>query len=237
MNLQELSSLVVQKGGEISGAIEIRALALESAVSTPEYGIFSTAAIPESSVIMSIPYAQCISVEAVMSSRLSCVFEREDYAGLVSFPDEVIALGLTSALSCSDLPWALHVSTMPRAINSSIFWSTAELDHLAPCASFHLTNLMSRQIATDWETIHQPLCQTFPELFEKASLDTYKWALSIIYSRAVGFHRAGKYLRCIPPLLDMANHSPHAGEVIKPHPIHAHDKTSLTQPTTMARRQ
>jgi [ribulose-bisphosphate carboxylase]-lysine N-methyltransferase len=37
------------------------------------------------------------------------------------------------------------------------------------------------------------------------------WALTVVYSRAVGIQRYNKYDRIIPPVLDMANHSPNAG--------------------------
>ena len=42
-------------------------------------------------------------------------------------------------------------------------------------------------------------------------LTLYKWALSMVYSRAFGFQRRdGEYVRCIVPILDMANHNPDA---------------------------
>lgn len=206
--LSQLVSLVIQNGAEISDDITVRALEMTT---PPEYGIFSTSTIGQSSAIISIPYGLCISVESVLSTKLSCIFDCSDYAGLVNFPDEVIAIGLMSSLSCTDLPWALHVSTMPKTVNSSIFWEEEEIARLSPSTSYHLTKLMNKQILTDWETIHKPVRDAFPELLEKATLDLYKWSLSIIYSRAIGFVRKGNYVRCIPPVLDMANHSPHAG--------------------------
>jgi hypothetical protein len=72
---------------------------------------------------------------------------------------------------------------------------------------------MQRQILQDWDSIHEPISRAFPHLLGAATIESYKWALSIIYSRAVGFYKDSKYQRCIPPLIDMANHNPlEAGE-------------------------
>jgi hypothetical protein len=42
----------------------------------------------------------------------------------------------------------------------------------------------------------------------------YKWALSMVYSRAVGINKNGEYTRCIPPVIDMANHNMDIGRDI-----------------------
>ena len=43
-----------------------------------------------------------------------------------------------------------------------------------------------------------------------ASIETYTWAISVVYSRALGITRDGVYVRVIPPIIDMANHHPEA---------------------------
>jgi hypothetical protein len=151
----------------------------------------------------------CISVDAIILSHLKCIFDDDDFAGLVAYPDEILALGLMSALQSEEIPWALHVATMPKTLNSTIFWDEEELELLKPSTIYHLTKLMNRQIAQDWTSIHEPISKKFPQYLCNATIDTYKWALAIIYSRAVGFTNSdGRYIRCIPPVIDMANHNP-----------------------------
>ena len=106
--------------------------------------------------------------------------------------------------------WHTHVTTMPSSFNTTLFWGEDELSNIKTSMVFHLTNMMKRQIENDWENIHSPLLSNYPELLSGITLDLYRWALSIVYSRALGIHRNGMYVRCIVPIIDLANHSPTA---------------------------
>ena len=185
--------------------VEVKPVTYVENENNDQYGIFSTKALNAKEILISVPYHLCISLDAVFQSKLSCIFQSDEFSGLISYPDEVMAIGIMSALQL-DLPWSLHVSTMPKYINSTIFWEDEALKKLSPTSIYHLTNMMKSQISNDWENIHFPLTIKYPDLLGEATIETYKWALSMIYSRAVGFARRGKYVRCIPPILDMANH-------------------------------
>lgn len=50
----------------------------------------------------------------------------------------------------------------------------------------------------------------FPDLLGGNTIEDYKWAISVVYSRALGITRDGVYIRVIPPIIDMANHNPDA---------------------------
>ena len=86
--------------------------------------------------------------------------------GFLNYPDEVLALGLmyskSNDLSPSECRWANHVKTFPSSLNTTLFWSEEELDELKGCNIYHLTKLMKKQIAADWETLHEPLTEEFP---------------------------------------------------------------------------
>jgi hypothetical protein len=100
---------------------------------------------------------------------------------------------------------------MPTEFNTTIFWSDAELDELKGNSVYHLTHMMRRQIASDYNSIHGPLAEAYPEVLGGVTKELYAWALSAVYSRSIEFTRNGKHTRCIVPLLDMANHNPHLG--------------------------
>jgi hypothetical protein len=155
----------------------------------------------------------------ILSSRLKDLFITNP--GLISYPDEVLALGLmyaSSSLSSinnsdqnndkMDYLLRTHVKSIPETFNSTIFWNEEEINELNGCNVFHLTNLIKNQIDQDWETLHKPLSEEFPDLLGHITKELYTWSLSVIYSRAVGIYRRGVYVRCIPPVLDMANHNP-----------------------------
>ena len=213
-HIERLTEFLKEQGGRLDG-VEIKKTKFGN-----DYGLYASESLPDDKqVLVSIPYHMCISLDTIVSSEMSVIFNDEHYGGVVQYPDEVMALGLMAALSPStNLPWALHVMTMPHDFkHSTVFWEEDELAELAPCSTYHLTKLMQNQLEIDWETIHAPIKEAFPQFFSAATIDTYKWALSMIYSRAVGFRRRrGKkeeYVRCIPPLLDMANHMPTSTEI------------------------
>jgi hypothetical protein len=83
-----------------------------------------------------------------------------------------------------------------------------------------LGSMMKQQIVADYTTIHTPIFQRFPNIFannsetsssvsSSFSIAEYKWALSIIWSRAFGITKGGEYLHVLCPALDMLNHDVH----------------------------
>lgn len=170
-------------------------------------GVFATQSISPRQVLVQVPFSTCLSVESVLASPLRVVFD--DNPGVLDYPDEVLAIGLLYALQEESCAWNLHVKTMPSAFNTPLYWEEADLENLKGSIVFHLVNMMKKRIASDWENLIEPLASNYPELIGKATHASYTWALSAIYSRAVEIIRNGSTVRCMPPLVDMANHDPH----------------------------
>jgi hypothetical protein len=177
-------------------------------------GVYSAKDLPTGTVIMSIPFADCISTESIIQSEaLRHIFAEQQ--GLTDYPDEVLAIAImfASLPQGAACPWADHVRTFPAAgeMNSTIFWSAEELELVRGCTVYHLTTMMQRQIKADWAGLYTQLLQAYPAELAGATEELYQWALSMVYSRAVGLHRAGLYTRVIAPVLDLANHNPSVG--------------------------
>lgn len=206
--IRDLISHVTGKGAVVSENINF--------IHTEEAGtgIFATGAIKSRDSLVCVPFCECISAESVINTRVGeIITARPD---LLEYPDEVIAMGLMYAVTlgkddaglCS---WINHVKTIPKTYNTPLYWSDEELNEIKGYNVYHLTNLMKKQIQADWDTLHQPLSLEFPDILGEATQELYQWALSTVYSRAVGIHRNDVYTRCIPPVVDMANHNPEAG--------------------------
>jgi hypothetical protein len=174
-------------------------------------GVYTQNALAPGNVLMKIPFTVCLSVDMVMCDpNMKKVLD--ETPSLLNYPDEVLAMAIMYAASKDvTCEWATHTRTFPRDLNTTIYWSEEELLELKDCNVFHLTRMMKAQMNNDWETIHQPLSEQYPDILGKTSKDLYVWALSIVYSRALGIIRKGKYVRIIPPVLDMANHSNEGG--------------------------
>ena len=179
-------------------------------------GVFTNLKIERiGSILISVPFQICISVDLIANSTsLKSLFDANP--GYLAYPDEVLAIGLIFAYLRIDkkiddkiiCPYLQHVRSLPRKINTPLFWTEEELNELKGSNVFHLTRLLKKQMESDFEALYKPLIATYPEYFESLTIDHYFWALSMVYSRSAEIVRFGQTVRCIPPVLDMANHDP-----------------------------
>jgi hypothetical protein len=168
----------------------------------------------EGAILISVPFRLCVSVDMIINvESLKRVFE--DTPGYLSYPDEVLSIGLIFALlrlnspnHALHCPHLQHVRALPKIFNTSLFWSEDELNELKGCNVFHITQLLKKQLAADFDSLYKPLIDSYPDLFSGLTIDHYFWALSVVYSRSAEIIRFGQTVRCIAPLLDMANHNP-----------------------------
>lgn len=175
------------------------------------YGVFVSSSCSKASVLVSIPRSLCLSVDSISNYSAFKPFFEEN-SELLSQPDEVLAIGLMYGLTVKDpdCPWKLHVQTLPKQFNTTLFWSEEELQELAGHNVFYLTNMLKQRICVDFQTLYEPFVTSHHQLFQNIDLDIYVWALSIVYSRALDITVRGKAERVIVPVLDMLNHSPFA---------------------------
>jgi len=214
-NLNELIDDLCKNGGSINSNVEFQYDDIEG------IGIFSNSNdVSKGSIIVSVPYKKCISIELIINSPLKIIIN--DNPGLLDYPDEILAIGLMYSYKFIDIndinddiynqcSWIKHIKTLPKTFNTTLYWSDNELDELKYNNVYHLTKLMKNQMKNDWQGLHLSLVEKYPEFLSHATLELYMWALTVVYSRAVGIQRNNKYDRIIPPVLDMANHSPNAG--------------------------
>jgi hypothetical protein len=206
--IEVLLQSIVEAGGSLSDNCEIR-----------NGGIFAKDEIDDGHVILKVPFSQCISKESVQNSSLSRILE--EYPALLDFEDELLAMALLHGkLFPSTSPWAKSVAVLPsqHELDLPIYWSPEQVEYLKGTTVYHLTHQMKRQIQSDWTSLIEPLATEFPTLLGGATHDLYKWALSMIYSRAVGFtrkqHEKEEKMHILFPLIDMANHAPAAAGIL-----------------------
>ena len=72
--------------------VEVKPVTYVENENNDQYGIFSTKALNDKEILISVPYHLCISLDAVFQSKLSCIFQSDEFSGLISYPDEVIVI-------------------------------------------------------------------------------------------------------------------------------------------------
>jgi hypothetical protein len=203
-NVEELVTRTQLKGAQIH---KVSIQQTDSA----GYGIFATSPISYGDILLEIPFTECISIDRILASPLSIIFD--DNPDLLSYPDEILCLGLMSGLHKTPptCDWSQHLDVIPKTYNLTIFWDEADLASLRGSMLSHLTAMMLKQIQSDWDNLHHPIALNYPELLSsELTIDDYKWALATVYSRAIGLTRHGQYTRCLVPVLDLVNHHPSA---------------------------
>lgn len=149
--VKELLTYVLENGGTFN-KVELKYSETEG------YSVFATDQLSVGEIAISVPYSLCLSLDSILQGPLSVVLDL--YPDIISYPDEVLAM----ALMCSSYPvesiQAKHIASLPKTFNTPVFWSDQELEYLKGSMVWNLTNMMKKQIASDWESIHAPLGKT-----------------------------------------------------------------------------
>ena len=213
--LSNLDTLISATAALKTSYIADELISFTSADVADGVGVVAKQDIDTRTLLIQVPLKACISVETITKSQacnsgLKAIFE--DNPGLLSYPDEVLAIGLMYAFLHPDDStcfWAPHVQTMPSRFNSTIYWTENERMEIKNSMTFHLTNMMKRQIEVDYDGVHKALIENYPAVLGGASIGLYTWALNAVYSRAIDITKGNQHVRIIVPLVDMANHDPH----------------------------
>ncbi|KAE9019533.1 hypothetical protein PR003_g13039 [Phytophthora rubi] len=170
------------------------------------HGVFAKQPLTSGQVTLQVPFQLTMNTESAVKSDLAPVLEK--YPQIPD--DEVLALHLMHERSKGDESFfAPFIASMPTTFDLPVFWTEAELNELKGTNVLLLTQLMKKHLERDFENIHQAVAEDVAEIFASLptlTIDDYMWAMSVIWSRAFGVNRGGKYLRVLCPAMDMFNH-------------------------------
>ncbi|CAI5731497.1 unnamed protein product [Hyaloperonospora brassicae] len=170
------------------------------------HGVLAKQTLPCGQVTLQVPFKLTMTVESAARSDLAAVLEK--YPQISS--DEVLALHVMHERNKGTRSFfAPFLASLPTTFDLPVFWSDTELNELRGTNVLLLTRLMQQQLERDFQTIHQEVTKAFPDIFASLptlTLEDYTWAMSVIWSRAFGVNRGGKYLRLLCPAMDMFNH-------------------------------
>ena len=179
-------------------------------------GLVATRNISPTECMVSVPLSAALHVR---SSRL---LARELCASLGAAlrEDDALALSLVMERAAGDSSyWAAHVAALPLVDSSPFFWMEQERDALPAGSS---SRILFARMQTQLEEDHGSLCTSILSLkrggggdvLSAFTLEAYRWAMSIIWSRFVSVAipddtaaaAATRTVKCMLPFFDMANH-------------------------------
>lgn len=205
--LQEMKEWFTEHGGSLH---QVDVAIIDEAEGC---GLVAQEPVKAGQLVLRVPISLCVHVEAVHLSVLRDVVAAEPQLLAEEAQDELLALVLMAERRAGrDSFWWPYLKVMPGEYDTPLYWGEEERRYLAGTNVGLLTVIMERRIAQDWKENHAGLVQKYPDVLGGLTLQDYIWALSTIWSRAVGVERGvgHRYLRCLAPALDMCNHHPSA---------------------------
>lgn len=170
------------------------------------HGVFAKQTLQRGQITLRVPFHLTMNVESALASELQSVVEK--YPRIPD--DEILALHLMYERSKKSASFfAPFIASMPTTFNLPLYWTEKELSELKGTNVLLLTQLMKQQLERDFTTIHLVVIAAFPQIFSSQpalTLEDYTWAMSVVWSRAFGITKGGKYLRILCPAMDMFNH-------------------------------
>ncbi|OQR94953.1 hypothetical protein ACHHYP_00795 [Achlya hypogyna] len=154
---------------------------------------------------LSIPFQLTMNVHSARASDLAPLLARES----TLLHNEVLVLHLVyERLKGEASFWAPFLRTLPETFDTPIYWSQEEFHELKGTNVAMLTNVQRQQLVADYTTIYHRICLRYPSFFplDRVSIADFKWALSVLSSRAFGITKDGEYLQVLCPGLDRITH-------------------------------
>ncbi|CAN0404311.1 unnamed protein product, partial [Hapterophycus canaliculatus] len=109
--------------------------------------------------------------------------------------------------------------TLPDDVDTPLRWSVEgakdEFGLLDGTMVGMLSRMMRSQVEKDWEEVHLPLVEAYPEILGGVTLQDYLWAMSSIWSRSFDYIEplpdgSSCSRRAMVPVINAANHDPSA---------------------------
>jgi len=134
--------------------------------------------------------------------------------------DDVLACRLLFERHLGDRSrWYEHVRRLPDMPDHCVLrWNDAELAELSGSDVRLMATRWREQVASDFEEIVAAAAAAGPlarrvgssEAFPWLDADAYRWAVSMVFSRAIPVRRGADSIKVLVPVVDMFNHDPAA---------------------------
>jgi len=171
-------------------------------------GVLANKTIQKGDIVLVVPATAMITPIVALES-IKTMFpgsEKEEFLLSLS-QTNLMCLFLLLEKTNSNSKWSTYIETLPNNFSTTIFWSKSELEELQ---SSTLKDFSLRKYTTIERQFHY-LSPFFAEYFHHLNqsnvftLDKFKWALSVLWSRTFSIRIDKKVTGGLVPLADMFN--------------------------------
>ncbi|CAK4068851.1 unnamed protein product [Aphanomyces euteiches] len=177
-------------------------------------GVYIADDIMPQTTVLSIPSESLLNVHSIASSPL------QNFLSLPLREDDLLAWFLIYENFLNpQSKWKRHLDVLPKKYHNILYFTTKEIDLLAGCNIYHIALQLQQQVDADFAELQQTLVPdtlrllsgefSTEVLLTAFSIENYKWALSVIWSRFVSVALDEDNLaKSMVPVFDMFNHDP-----------------------------
>ncbi|KAF0694091.1 Aste57867_15011 [Aphanomyces stellatus] len=179
-------------------------------------GVYVSEDILPQTTVLSIPAESLLNVHTMAQSPL------KDLLSLPLCEDDMLAwfLMYETFLNPSS-KWKRHLDVLPKTFHNILYFTQDEIDMLEGSNVYYVAMQLQKQVASDFAALQQTLLPdtlrllsadfSAETLLDAFSMNHYKWALSVIWSRFVSVALDEDILaKSMVPVFDMFNHDPTA---------------------------
>eukprot|EP00744_Colponema_vietnamica_P001524 GILI01002515.1.p1 GENE.GILI01002515.1~~GILI01002515.1.p1 ORF type:complete len:422 (-),score=142.39 GILI01002515.1:458-1723(-) len=164
--------------------------------------LVTTDSISENEFIASFPISSIISLDNALAD--ADLKEHADaFTGRQT--STVVAIYLLVLKARDDPKWSTWISTLPTSFDTPLYFTEAELKELDGSALQNIAVARRQLIDSEWAELEK-IFKTLPSLFQSSTftLENYKWAMSVVFSRSVLMQFQEAVAPAILPLVDAA---------------------------------
>ncbi|RHX97359.1 hypothetical protein DYB38_003449 [Aphanomyces astaci] len=188
-------------------------------------GVYISDEIQAQTTILSIPAASLLNVHTMAQSVL------RDLVSLPLREDDCLAWFLIYERFVNpQSKWKRHLDVMPQAFHNILYFTEDEINMLQGSNVYYVALQLKQQVASDFGELQRTLLPTTLRLLHADhsadalvrvfTIENYKWALSVIWSRfvSIAIHATAAdddddttaAVKSMVPVFDMFNHDPFA---------------------------
>ncbi|OQS00279.1 hypothetical protein THRCLA_06065 [Thraustotheca clavata] len=179
-------------------------------------GVYISEEIKAHTPILSIPFSSLLNLYCIAESPLREIphlHERED--------DCLAWFLIYETFLNPKSKWDRHIAVLPKTFHNILYFSQKEIEELQGSNVYYVALQLQQQVTSDFEELKvNILPETLRSLvgdhsadavLEAYTIENYKWALSVIWSRFVSVATSSDTMvKCMVPVFDMFNHNPTA---------------------------
>ncbi|OQR89500.1 hypothetical protein ACHHYP_06253 [Achlya hypogyna] len=179
-------------------------------------GVFVSEAIKAHTAILSVPFESLLNLYSIAQSPLREIphlHERED--------DCLAWFLMYETFLNPNSKWARHLQVLPKDFHNILYFADDDIALLQGSNVYYVARQLQQQVVSDFDELKVTILpETLRALADDFSsdailaaftLENYKWALSVIWSRFVSVATStDSMVKCMVPVFDMFNHDPSA---------------------------